>query len=194
MNKRIVGSLFLLFVFATILLSTSPIRAQNEAKISSTNDNRTTEIRPDIGPLNPSAIVGEHGYKVFHPGAIKTASAVPVEANAGRRVVEAIRRGITDAWLNWVFSWDWQQWGWDHLGYHESESDLWESQNWADGRLKITTDSSWRDTCSTHTSGSLASCTTSFFQILPRTIVGETYHHFHTNGYNDENFWSSDSA
>lgn len=156
--------------------------------------NETTEIRPNLGPQG-NGVVGEHGYKVFNPGAIKSTHALPLTSNAGDELgVTAIRRGSTDAWLAWVWSWDWKKWGWDHYGYHNSESDLSEEQIWADGRLKITTDSGWRVLCSDHKSGVRAECSTQFFQLLPRTIKAETNHHFHKSGYIDSDFKTSDSA
>lgn len=78
--------------------------------------------------------------------------------------------------------------GWNHLGGHQSGSDLWEEQIWADGFLKVTTDPSWRTICSNHTSGTYAYCSTSFFHLLPRTINAKTNHFFHKSGYYDHFF------
>lgn len=191
MRKRVVVLLLALLTVTGTLLSSLSANAQ-EGNVTA---NEKTVIRPDIGPDDPHGVVGEHGYKVFHPGAIKSALAMPKEGNGEDALAASqYRRGSTDAWLAWRWSWKFEDFGWDHNAYHESESDLSEDEIWADGRLKITTDSSWRELCDDRTSGHRADCATNFFQILPRTIEAVTDHHFSKAGYADSDFLTGDSA
>jgi hypothetical protein len=149
------------------------------------NKNTAVEVRPDLGPMIEKGLVGENGYKVFNPGAI--ASAPIISKNRGL-AASIYRSGWTDAWL----SLDWNSW--EHHGNHDSSSDLWETHIGIDGRLKVTIDSGWRDTCSIHTSGSSYLCSTSFHHVLPRTIKAESTHTFQTPGYVDEIFYTADNA
>jgi hypothetical protein len=155
--------------------------------------NEVTETRPNIGPNYEGNVVGQNGYKVFNPGAIV---AVPITGIDDARAIAAaqMRRGSTDAWLAWSWNFDWKKWGWDHIASHNSNSDLWEDEIWVDGALKITTDSSWRELCPNHTSGNNTTCTTRFFQVLPRTIKAESSHYFKKSGFVNSSFKSSDSA
>lgn len=155
--------------------------------------NEETETRADIGPKYEGNVVGQNGYKVFKPGAIVAVPAISTEA-ARTLAAAQMRRGSTDAWLAWSWSFDWKKWGWDHIASHNSNSDLWEDEIWVDGALKITTDSSWRELCPKHTSGNNAACTTRFFQVLPRTIKAESSHYFKKSGFANSSFKSSDSA
>lgn len=154
--------------------------------------NKTKEVRPDLGGQNEKGIVGENGFKVFNPGSIAVALVAPLaQGNLPSMAAATVyRSGSTDAWLSWAP----MPPGWDHFGGHTSGSDLWENEIWVNGYLKITTDSGWRTSCSNHVSGNSAYCTTTFFQLIPRTIKAQTNHHFHTSGYVDQNFTTSDSA
>ncbi|VAW34798.1 hypothetical protein MNBD_CHLOROFLEXI01-807 [hydrothermal vent metagenome] len=196
MTKRPIVLLLALLIVAGYFMSSLSLKAQEVRKnTENISVNKYIEIRPDIGPYNSHSIIGEYGYKVFHPGAIKNAIVAPLEGNMDSALsVASIRRGATDAWLAWSWALDWRKWGWDHIAYHDSQSDLQEDDIWADGRLKITTDSSWRELCNDHTSGSRADCTNKFFQLLPRTITAETDHHFHKSGFVDDDFMTGDSA
>ncbi|MCA9937847.1 MAG: hypothetical protein KC418_04350 [Anaerolineales bacterium] len=188
--KTQVKWLVLLSIMATMMMAL-PVLAKDQIQDSGVQVNETTVIRPDVGMAYEGGIVGENGYKVFNPGAIAIAPIISTEEEAG---ILATRTGSTDAWLAWSWSFDWKKFGWDHLSAHNSHSDLWEDEIWADGRLKITTDGSWRTTCSQHTAGYNAVCTNNFFQLLPRTIYAETDHHFRKSGYVDSNFSTNDSA
>ena len=98
------------------------------------------------------------------------------------------RSGYTDAYGIW-----WPGSGWDHIGSHTSDSDLFEDQIWADGYLKQTGVSGWNDSCSNRTNGTRAWCQTKFFALFNYSIYAETKHHFHTSGYVDSNFTTGDS-
>jgi hypothetical protein len=181
--------ILMIIVFLTSM-STS-VAFADDANPPKPDYNTQTETRPDIGQQEKGD-VGQHGYKVFMPGAIASVAASPLDASL--KAASVFRSGSTDAWLNFVVIATPPYSGWDHLGGHQSGSDLWESEIWVDGFLKITNDSSWRASCSQHATGSSAYCVTSFNQLLPRLINGKTNHHFHMSGYVDQNFSTADSA
>lgn len=59
--------------------------------------NQTTEIRSDVGIHSPNVQIGQHGYRVFTPGAI---AEVQVSANGMFGIQATITRyGATDVWL-----------------------------------------------------------------------------------------------
>ncbi|MCO7224047.1 hypothetical protein [Pleionea sp. CnH1-48] len=179
-------------IFTACALAVSLGTTAKEFEKSSTiSKNENTQIREDIGFQQKDDIAGINGYKEFKPGAIVSAN---VPSKGATQMQSIKRRGSTDAWLSWVWSWDWKEFGWDHSGSHVSSSDLWEGKIWIDGYLKITTDGGWRETCNNHTSGNYAHCGTRFFQLIPRTIRAESRHYFHSSGYVDQTFNSSDNA
>ncbi len=158
--------------------------------------NRTTEVRPEIGPSFPGMTPGVDGYKVFGPGAIKQ---VPVLATGQNTLVEVdqlteeVRSGYSDAWKRWngPFSY------WEHWGSHSEDSTLYETDISIGGFLRnIAFAPNWRASCRDPQlgtmSGSRASCQTTFNDQC-RNIYAESTHHFHTNGYVDSNFTSGDT-
>lgn len=152
---------------------------------SAVTKNAVVELRPDLGAMDEKGIVGENGYKVFNPGAIAT---TPIMSTNRSLAASIYRSGWTDAWLS--LDWD----SWEHHGNHNSSSDLWETHIGIDGRLKVTAESGWRDTCSIHTSGKSYTCATSFHHYLPRTIRAESTHTFQTPGYVNDLFYTADNA
>ena len=191
MKKITLWSLLVALLLASSFLA-SAANADESAQDIEPTFNEATEIRPDIGPNDDKkGVVGENGYKVFHPGAI---AVVEVASKGNALASSATRTGSTDAWLAWVFSWDQWAWGWDHFGSHISQSTISEQTIQSQGRLKVTVDPSWRTTCFASNGGSYAGCTTHFFQLIPRTILGETSHYFNTPNYNPSSFTTSDSA
>jgi len=189
-------SQWLEIVMVIVLLATiaSPVTAQGEQPNDPAVYNSTSEIRPELGLLDSRFEVGKNGYKVFNKGAIATVNIKSSENEfQAFGVLSTYRSGFSDAWLDYGVCATLPCWY--HYGWHESGSDLWEAEIWANGRLKVTTDSNWRATCTgSPTTGTKSSCGTNFSHILPRTISSQTDHHFHTSGYVDDNFTTQDSA
>lgn len=79
-----------LFIFAWAVW---PAAADDKPAGDTPTKNSVTEIRSDLGPSEPGGVVGQNGYKVFHPGAIAEVTVTALQAPA------ATRRGFTDAWL-----------------------------------------------------------------------------------------------
>lgn len=181
-------------VFFLLGALVSPVLAQGEKPDDPITHNSSSQVRSDLGHLDPRFEVGKNGYKVFNIGAIASVNIKSSDdGNQAFSLLSTYRSGFSDAWLDYGVC------GtvpcWYHYGWHESGSDLWEAEIWANGRLKVTTDSSWRATCTgSPTSGDQSSCGTNFSHLLPRTIRSETDHHFHTSGYVDDNFTTQDSA
>lgn len=188
MFKHVKMACVILCTLSVFMFVVLPVAADDKPAEVTPTKNSAIEIHPDLGTTEPGGVVGKNGYKVFHPGAIAEVTVTALQAPA------AVRRGFTDAWLAWSWDWDWKKWGWDHRATHESTSDLWEEEIWVDGTLKVTTDTSPRELCTQHTTGNRAVCNTKFFQIIPRTIRGDSFHHFKKAGYADSNFNTGDNA
>ncbi|GAB4500755.1 MAG: hypothetical protein Fur0035_02950 [Anaerolineales bacterium] len=187
-------AMFLSTMFNGIAFANNANPPTPDTSLAGFTYNTQTEIRPDIGQPGRGNI-GQYGYKVFQPGAIASVVAMPMDANQDNLPDKSggpRRRGSTDAWLNWV--WNPPYFGFEHFGAHHSSSDLSEDEIWVDGFLKITNDSSWRDTCSQERSGKNAYCVTSFFQVMSRSIQAKSDHHFHLRGYKDNDFSTADGA
>ena len=191
-NKRIFKRLIL--IASVLMVAALIVAVQASAKPDSPEKNpivifnTETVTRPDLGPPSTNGVVGKNGYKVFDPGAIGIVSITPSGESGDMTIMTVYRSGWTNAWL------DFGTWQWHHFGSHTSDSDLWEDEIWVDGFLKVTTDPGWRDACDNHRAGDNSYCGTNFDHILPRTIYAKSDHHFHTDGYVDNNFSTADSA
>lgn len=175
-------------VLTCLLLATFvvPVSAQGQPPVQPWT-NKGVEIRPDLGATIPGLEPGANGYKVFNPGAIKTVAIQSIDNSAQSLLAATVyRSGSTDVWGNccWTFS-----------GGHTSGSDIFEAEIWADGYLKYKKDTAWRDSCRDRSSGWAASCNTTFdgWYSLLNPAYGRTNHHFHTSGYVDQNFTTSDT-
>jgi hypothetical protein len=184
-NRQILS----LLIGACLLLTVKTVSAESPTHAEVPEWNKSTIINPNLGSSDPRGVVGQNGYKVFNAGAI---AQVAVSSTEGNLVPDVYRSGNSDAWS--YFNQD-GGWGtWTHVGNHNSGSDLSESDIRANGRLKVTTDPNWRKLCNDNTSGNSAACITEFNDALPRTIYGETNHFFHTSGYSDSQFLTSDNG
>jgi hypothetical protein len=156
--------------------------------------NTTTVLDPQLGPSFPGMVPGAGGYKVFEPGAIRRMPIRALRASEAASLsidpMALYRSGYTDAWIHWEPA------GFGHYGSHTSDSDLFEQQIWVDGFLRpLSQPSSWWSQCQDHRSGHRATCTTYFwYPVFCRNIYAESFHHFHTDGYADDDFKTSDTA
>jgi len=182
--RKIKFLILLVSIFATTFAI--PVSAQGPFPPVSLWTNHAVEMRPDLGPKVLGLEPGVAGYKVFNPGAI-TITPISSISNSHETMLAAAtiyRSGYTDAYGTCCT--------WNLYGSHTSDSDLFESQIWADGYLKYQSQTGWMASCSNRTSGSRAHCNTSFTGWY-QTIYAETKHHFHTSGYVDSNFTTGDT-
>lgn len=178
-------------------MDTKSVHAQTETPPIQTTpqseSNTTTLLDPQRGPSFPGMIPGVNGYKVFEPRAIQR---VPIRSlrEAGppssfSSILTLYRSGYTDAWIHW------EPPGFGHYGSHTSDSDLFEQQILVDGFLRPLSDSAWWSRCQDYRSGHRATCITYFwYPGFCRNIYAESFHHFHTDGYQDNDFKTSDVA
>jgi len=142
-------------------------------------------LDPQRGPTFPGMMPGIGGYKIFGPGAIRKIPVRPVSSPIDPQAL--YRSGYTDAWIHW------EPPGFGHYGSHTSDSDLFEQEIWVDGYLRPLSSTGWWATCSDHRVGQRATCLTYFwYPVFCRNIYAESLHHFHTDGFEDDNFKTGD--
>jgi hypothetical protein len=147
-----------------------------------------TRVLPDLGPSVPGQTPGVNGYKVFGPNAVRRVPIRPsVEGGETTAPLTLYRSGYTDVWYTWGGPFQ----PYVYNGSHTSDSDLWEEQIWVDGYLKRRNQIGWMNNCRDHTAGSRAQCNTSF-EWSAVCAYGESQHFFHTTGYADDHFTTSD--
>jgi hypothetical protein len=182
--------LVLLFILVTLLLSVGPDAAMGQPPSDGPPLPEGVQVLPELGPAAPGQTPGVNGYKVFGPNAVRKVRVQPLaEGMKSITPLTLYRSGYTDAWYFWLGPFA----GYAYFGSHTSDSDLWEQQIWVDGFLKRKEQRGWMNTCSTHTSGWRAHCNTSF-QWESTCAYGESYHFFHTPGYQDDRFITRDQA
>lgn len=170
--------LFALLALLALAVSFGPDVARAEGPDGDSGANT------NLGSTDPGLIPGVNGYKVFGPDAIKQVPAQRLGL-AGASPMTETRTGATDEYGC----------GSTACGSHTSESELFESQIHVDGAAKWSWASGWLDSCPNHTTGHLAQCSTQLQEDFCRvwTAMGHSWHYFHTSGYLDSDFQTSDT-
>jgi hypothetical protein len=146
--------------------------------------NEQTVVRPDLGAVRYDLVPGQNGYKVFNPGAIAWAPAIPHSVIGEAALASPMRRGNTDVVGVCCNGAD---------ATHSSDSDLLEDKITADGTLRKR-GQPIGDTCSHQpTNRSAARCTTSVRQGWA-TYDGATVHTFKKSGYENLTLNTADSV
>ena len=167
-----------------IMIVLAAILVMANVRFAAADDGGETEVHSDLGPAEEGLTPGVGGYKVFGPDAIAIQSIQSVKGNGLMTLDVLYRTGTTD-----IFEIS----GPAVKGSHSSESDLFEDEIWIDGAIKEE-GQGWYDSNYLHTSGMFAACYT---QMPDRnwlqTFIAHSWHHWHTNGYNDWNPETEDS-
>jgi hypothetical protein len=132
----------------------------------------------DGKPPPPTPVVIRQGGPVVH-----SEPAMPI-GDSLLFAATVYRAGWTDAYWVWYYPLNIE-----HHGSHNSQSDLVETNIWADGSLKIK--GVTVHSCANHTSGQYAQCETNKSYYEKNAITAKSWHYFHTSGYTDQNFTTS---
>jgi len=155
--------------------------------------NTTTVFRPDLFAIDPMLEPGVDGYKIYQPGAIASVTIKPESILASSLSYDTrtlYRLGATDAFKCNCTGGVWKS----GCGDHDSSSDLFEDTIWVDGCIRKYGSSSWSDCDDDHTSGYIAHADTCMSGGLFYSFEARSWHYFHTDGYIDNSFSTTDIA